>query len=55
MLNEEKMNNNVLDVVENAPQAEIEDEITSQDFNEEDFDEGPGPGVYFPQQTMSKR
>lgn len=31
-----------------------EDIITCNDFNEEDFDEGPGPGLYIPQPTVSK-
>lgn len=30
-----------------------DDEGSADDFNEEDFDEGPGPGVYIPQTTIS--
>lgn len=42
VLNEEEMNNN-----------DQEDGVQSdENFNEEDFDEGPGPGVYIPQNTI---
>ena len=46
------MNNNNSEEVAEAVQGE--DVITCADFNEEDFDEGPGPGVYIPQATITK-
>ena len=55
VLNEDKMNNNVEDEAEqNEEPEDDEDVIKSSDFNEEDFDEGPGPGLYIPQATITK-
>lgn len=45
------MNNNVEDEVDEnnaVPVDNDEDVIRSSDFNEEDFDEGYGPGLYIP-------
>ena len=50
VLDEDTMNNNAEDVFQTAQGDEI---ITTDDFNEEDFDEGPGPGVYFPSATIN--